>query len=174
MSSTEEESEESHAGNINIKNLNRNIENIRKHNQILLSGSCQPTENNKNDTFSYTISEAMKKNTVEMVYQHKEDGISPFDILSEFPNGDFQIHSNKTWKGVLNICVTIPARSQIHYPTEFNFNESITVMVDLMKCTQKQFKKKIFISHHPTIHLKMADWFYQENYATLLVFRVIL
>ena len=55
----------------------------------------------------------MKKNTVEMVYSHHENGISPFDILSDFPYGDFQIHSLTTWKGVLNVCVTIPAASSI-------------------------------------------------------------
>ena len=47
----------------------------------------------------------MKKNTVEMVYSHHDDGISPFEILSDFPDGDFQIHSLMEWTGVLNVCV---------------------------------------------------------------------
>ena len=55
---------------------NNQVTNINRMEQYLLSGACGP-------------SDAIKKKPVMMTYYHRTPSISPFEILSDFPMGDF-------------------------------------------------------------------------------------
>ena len=106
----------------------------------LLSGLCGPCDEKKDDSYVYEVAEAAKKNTVEMSYVHMRNSISPFDILSDYPYGDFSVHEKTEWIGTLNCSVIIPKNSPLEYPSEYNKTIDHTVMVDLMKCTANKYK----------------------------------
>ena len=91
-------------------------------------------------TNDVSVKEYSRLNTLNMVYQDGPNAISPFQILSDFPNGDINPCDSESWKGVLNVHVTIPANSNIDYPLNYEKDEDVSVMVDLMKCTRNNFK----------------------------------
>ena len=121
-----------------------NSTSIKRSEETLLDGCPIPSDENKVDSFVYSAFEAMKKNTVDIIYESLPFSISPFDILSDYPDGDFTYNEDNTWSGVLNVHVTILAGSDLSYPPQYDSSKDVSVMVDIMKCTRKEFSKKNF------------------------------
>ena len=143
-------------GSSSSKSLSESSDrNISHSEDQMLYGLGAVSTNHQRNSFCTNISEALKKNTVEMTYEPHEMDISPFEILSDFPNGDFSSNLNLTWKGSLNVCVTIPAYSPIDYPAGFTNDQEHCVMVDVMKCTSKLFKGRGF--YFPSLYNPEED-----------------
>ena len=75
---------------------------------ILLTGFNESNKATKDESFVYNLIEVMTKNTVEMMYFHTLFSISPFEILSDQPEGDYDFHRKLEWSGVLNCSVITP------------------------------------------------------------------
>ena len=59
---------------------------------MLLTGFNESNKATKDESFVYNLTEVMTKNTVEMIYFHAPFSISPFEILSDHPEGDYDFH----------------------------------------------------------------------------------
>ena len=70
-------------------------------------------------------------------YSYYPEFISPFDISSDHPDGDFTNYSLTKRKGVLNVVVYVPTHTNIVYPPECSSDNDVTLVCDLAKCAQK-------------------------------------
>ena len=121
---------------------------IQSYEDVLNYGtSTIPAHNNRTESFVYSASEVMKKNTVEMIYSNDTDSISPFDILLDLPDSDFTRNSLTERKGVMIMVIFVPAHSNIDYHST---DDNITIVCDVAECSQKEFKGKQF--YFPTTY----------------------
>ena len=85
---------------------------------------------------------------MQVVYEYLPFSITPFEITSDFPEGDHSNPDSLTWTGVLNVSITIPKNTPIPYPPEYDSNVEHQITVDIMKCTDSKFKRRNFFSLH--------------------------
>ena len=120
---------------VDVNNQDLNIDRME---QYLLSGTCGPIEENRNESFSYTASNAIKKTQWRWLTVIVHRLFLPLRFCLTI----LWAISLTNWKGVLNICVTIPAFSVIHYPIQFSRTKEVTIVVDIIKCTNSIFRKR--------------------------------